>query len=77
MLFGGAPDGYACSLSPDEITGTAWLSEYGSADYCGPDGVALDDDTKVCDVYDTSGCQSAYIRDNCGGGGSINYCFAM
>ena len=76
LLFGGSPGSYACSIEPGSITGTAWLSEYGSADYCAG-GTPLDDDTKVCDTYFESGCQSAYIADNCGGGGSINYCFAM
>jgi hypothetical protein len=76
-LFGGGADGYSCSTSADRITGTAWLSEYGSAAYCGPSGIALPDDTKVCDIYSESGCRSAYINDNCTDGLSINYCFAL
>ena len=76
LLFGGGAGDYACSITPDSVTGTAWLSEYGSAAYCAG-GIALPHNTKVCDVHSMSGCQSAYIRDNCGGGTSINYCFAM
>ncbi len=76
LLYGGAADAYQCSINRDSITGTAWLSEYGSAAYCAG-GIALPDDTKVCDTYFESGCQSAYIADNCGGGASINYCFSM
>lgn len=76
-LFGGAARDYACSIVPDAITGTAWLSEYGSAEHCASGGVDLPHDTKNCAFYDMSGCQSAYVRDNCGDGASINYCFGM
>ncbi|MFT4627440.1 MAG: hypothetical protein ACI8PZ_006124 [Myxococcota bacterium] len=76
LNFGGVAGDYACSIFSDSITGTGWMSEYGSAAYCAG-GIDLPHDTKVCDVYDAAGCQSAYIRDNCGGGESINYCFAM
>ena len=79
-IFGGDPLTYRCSidpsLDPESITGTAWLSEHGSAAYCRSGGTELPDDTKECDTYFTTGCRSAYIADNCGDG-STNYCWIV
>ncbi|MFT4627021.1 MAG: hypothetical protein ACI8PZ_005702 [Myxococcota bacterium] len=77
-LFGGTADTYKCSidasLDPETITRTAWVSEYGSADHCMSGGDPLGDTEKNCALYDTSGCQSAYIQDNCYDG-SENHCW--
>ena len=79
-IFGGDEASYRCSVDddtedPETITDSAWLSEYGAADNCmSGGGGPLPDDAKSCVNYDTAGCQSAYIMDNCGDG-STNHCW--
>jgi len=75
QIFGGEVTDYACSTSDQSITGTAYLSGWGDAQYC---GTPTDDDYKMNTNYNCGGvgcAYSAYVKDHCADGTSINYCW--
>jgi cysteine-rich repeat protein len=75
QIFGGMAADYACSIDGVSITGTAYLSGWGDAQYC---GTPRDDDFKVNTIYNCGGvgcAYSAYVADHCETGASVNYCW--
>jgi len=88
MVFGGAPDDYACSTNGVTVNNLAWASTWGTPQHCdapaGPGDDPVAEDFKLSDTYDCgdTGCSvSAYVKDHCavdfgGPGDSENFCFS-
>ncbi|MBX3224746.1 MAG: hypothetical protein KF795_29790 [Labilithrix sp.] len=74
-LFGGSASNYACSVEPDRITHTAWVSGYGTSQYCAKNKNPASETFKVGSTYGTPGTFSAYVRDHCYEDADQNYCF--
>lgn len=74
-LFGGTASNYACSVDATTITHTAWVSGYGTGQYCHSNGTPASETFKSGTTYGGPGDYSAYVSDHCYTDADVNYCF--
>lgn len=75
LVFGGTASNYACSIAPDKVTHTAWVSGYGTGQYCSSNGTPASETFKSGTTYGGVGDYSAYVSDHCYTDNDRNYCF--
>ncbi len=74
LVFGGTAGDYACSISPETITHTAWVSGFGDNSYCSVNDNPRPETFKAGTNYGP-GAFSAYVSDHCYRDEDRNYCF--
>lgn len=79
MLFGGVKSDYDCSTSDVVVDNLAYASGWGDASTCtNPVAETFSKEKAGSPGYNCGsvGCSySAYVKDNCGGVGAVNYCW--